>query len=184
MTSRDAQEVARRTICLELLLQRFGLETSDEVPLTEREKLRQLWVSRLGELQVEGELLPPERAFLERPVGSLSEDDLDDIHGRAIGALVLLWALGRLQAKPGAANIEQLADLLGTHGLLGDGSISKAREAIRGATLREATALDEACAAYERTRGKAKEATDPEKIIAELAAHHLACILDRSLPFE
>lgn len=184
MESRDAQEVARRTLCLELLLQRLGLETDDADPVAEREKVRTLWVSRLGELGVEGDLLAEERAFLERPVGELTEDDLDDVHGRATGALVLLWALSRLDSKPNAASVEEIADLLGEHGLLGDGSLSRAREAVANAKLRDRASVDDARIGYERTRGKAKEPTEPEKIFAGVAAHHLAWVLDRSVAFE
>ena len=97
---------------------------------------------------------------------------------------MLLWALGRLPTRPSAASMDRVADLLGTHGLLGDGSITKARESTERATLRDADTLDEVCATYEHTRGKAREATDPEKIFAGLAAHHLAWVLDPTMPFD
>lgn len=184
MDPRDAQEVARRSLCLELLLQRLGLETDDEDPAAEREKVRAAWAGRLAALGVEDALLPEERAFLDRPVGELSEDDLDDLHGRATGALVLLWALGKLETRPNAASVDAIAELLGEHGLLGDGSISRAKDAVAGAKLRDLPAVDEARIAYERTRGKAKEPTEAEKIFAGVGAHHLAWVLDRALAFE
>lgn len=184
MESRSAQEVARRTLALEVLLQRLGLETDDEDPVAEREKVRAMWVTRLPELGIADDLLPEERAFLERPVGELSEDDLDDVHGRATGALVLLWVLGRLETRPNAASVEEIADLLGEHGLLGDGSITRANEAVAAATLRDLAAVDEACAGYDRLRGKAKEPTEPEKIFAGVAAHQLGWVLDREQPTE
>lgn len=184
MESRDAQEVARRTLCLEVLLQRLGLETDDEDPVAERDKVRALWVTRLPELGIVDDFLTEERAFLERPVGELSEDDLDDVHGRATGALVLLWVLGRLETRPNAASVEEIADLLAEHGLLGDGSIVRAKETVAGAKLRDLAAVDDARASYDRTRGKAKEPTEPEKIFAGVAAHQLEWVLDRELPTE
>ncbi len=184
MDPRDATEVARRTLCLELLLQRLGLETDDEDPIADREKIRALWATRLTELGIDADVLPVERAFLERPVGGLTEDDLDDVHGRATGALALLWVLGRLETKPNAASVEEIADLLGDHGLLGDGSITRAKEAVAAAKMRDLPAVEEARTTYERARGKAKEPTEPEKIFAGIGAHHLAWVLDRAMPFD
>jgi hypothetical protein len=184
MTARDAVDVARRCLCLELLLQRLGLETDTEDPAAERDDVRRRWLSRLGDLGLETAILPGERALLERPVGEMSEDDLDDLHGRACGALVLLWALGRLPARPSFADVEDMASIVGEHGLLGAGSISGANETVASASLRSATELREGLSAYARARGKAREPTEPEKIVAGVAAHHLEWILDREMPFD
>jgi hypothetical protein len=121
---------------------------------------------------------------LERPVGTLSEDDLDDVHGRASGALVLLWALGRLDARPSIATFDALAETLGEHGLLGDGSIPRARQAAESAQLRPHDEIDAARGAYQRTRGKARNVDDPERVFAEVAAHHLAWTLDEAMEFD
>ena len=182
-TVRDAASVARRCICLEVLLQRLGLELDADDPVAERESVRGMWMQRLGDLGVEASLLTEERALLERPVGSLTEDELDDVHGRATGALILLWALGRLGARPTFAEVDAMADLLADSGMLGDGSVSGAREAIGGAQLRPADELRAGLSAYERTRGKAREPSEPEKIFALVAAHHLAWVLDDSVGF-
>lgn len=180
---KDPIAVARRCLCLELLHQRLGLETDEDDAAADRESVRRAWVSRLGALQLEAALLPDERALLERPVGELDEDALDDLEGRATGALVFLWALARITVRPSFAALEKLEELLAEHGLLGDGSISKANAAAESAALRSESELRDALAAFERTRGKAKEPTDPEKIVAGIAAHHLAWVLDRESDF-
>lgn len=185
MQSRDAIDVARRCLCLELLLQRFGLETDTEDPAAVRDEVRRKWLARLGDLGLESAILADERALLERPLGELSEDDLDDLHGRASGALVLLWALGRLEGpRPSFAAVDDMASLVGDHGLLGSGSIARANETVAGARLRAEAELREALAAYGRTRGKAREPSEPEKIVAGVGAHHLAWILDRGMAFD
>jgi hypothetical protein len=183
MEQRDGSEVARRCVCLELLLQRLGLETDTEEPAARRDEVRRMWLSRLADLGVEDDIEDDERALLSRPVGELSEDELDDLHGRASGALVLLWALGRLPTRPTFASVDNMEEILSEHGLLGDGSIKAAKAAMAGARLRPAGEIDEARAAYERTRGKAKEPTEPEKIVAGVAAHHLAWIQDAEMGF-
>lgn len=184
MSIRDAVEVARRCLCLELLLQRLGLETDADDPVADRDEVRRRWLARLADLELEQAVLAPERALLEAPVGSLSEDDLDDLDGRASGALVLLWGLGRLEARPTFATLEDMDALLADRGLLGAGSISRAKEAVASASLRAERDLHDGLAAYGRTRGKARETDDPEKIFAGVGAHHVAWILDHTLPAE
>jgi len=181
---KSAVAVARRCVCLELLHQRLGLETDREAGVDERETVRAAWAARLERLALEGELLPEERTFLERPVGSLSEDDLDDLEGRATGAIVFLWALGRTEMRPTYEASLSLDETLATGGLLGDGSIARANEAIANATLRDAIAISEALATFERLRGKAKEPTEPDRIMAGVAAHHLAWVLDDAARFD
>src|SRR6188472_1821856 len=124
MTTRDALDVARRCLCLELLLQRLGLEMDTDDPVLQRDEVRRKWLARLPQLGVDEILLPVERASLERSVGELSEDELDDIHGRAAGALVLLWSLARLPDRPSFATVDAIESTLAEHGLLGSGSIS------------------------------------------------------------
>src|SRR4051812_1306236 len=117
--SKDAAAVARRLLCLELLFQRLGLEDADD-DREARERARAAWTSRIADLGIGGDLLADERAFLERPVGEMSEDDLDDLEGRVSGAVVLLWALGRLDARPTFATVTELETHLAERGLLGD----------------------------------------------------------------
>lgn len=181
MATKDALQVARRCLCLEVLFQRLALETDDEEPVADREKARAMWLARLGDLGIDEELLDDERALLERPVGELSEDDLDDLDGRASGALVLAWALGLVEARPTFAATSALAETLAEHGLLGDGSIARAKAAAESARLRADAEIEAARSAYERTRGKAREVTDAEKIFAEVAAHHLDWVLDDTM---
>ena len=151
--------------------------------MADREGVRKAWLSRLGTLQVDDALLPDERSFLERPVGELQEGDLDDLEGRASGTLVFLWALGRLPARPSFAAVAEMETVIATHGLLGDGSISKANEAAERASLLSEDELRSALSAYEKLRGKAKEPSEPEKIVAMIAAHHLAWIVDPDAAF-
>jgi hypothetical protein len=184
MTTREPLDVARRCLCLELLLQRFGLEADTDDPVAARDEVRAKWLARIPDLEVDAAILPSERALLERPVGTLTDDDLDDLHGRASGALVFLWALGRLSTRPTFASVEDIADLLAEHGLLGAGSISKAKDAAHASRLRDDAELRDAESAYARTRGKAREPSDPEKIFAGVAAFYVEWILDRALPFE
>lgn len=181
--SKDAVAVARRLLCLELLFQRLGLEEADD-DAAAREKARAAWAGRLEDLGVAGDLLADERGFLERPVGGMSEDDLDDLEGRVSGALVLLWALGRLDQRPTFATVTALEEHLEAHGLLGDGSVKRAKAAAESATLRPAEELDTALGTYLKARGKAKEIADPEKIVAAVGAHHLTWILDDDMAFD
>lgn len=181
---RAAEAVARRAITLELLLQRLGLETDTEDPIVDRDHARTAWLSRLADLGIDGEITESERAFLERPVGDLSDDELDDVHGRVAGVLVLLWALGRLPTRPSFEAVDELETLAIDHGILGSGSIAQAKAAIASAALRSPEELESGRSAYERTRGKAREATSPDAIVAELGMHHLEWVLDPETPFE
>lgn len=181
--SKDASTVARRLLCLELLFQRLGLEEADDDEAA-REKARVAWTSRLDDLGIAGDLLADERGFLERPIGALTEDDLDDLEGRVSGALVLLWALGRLDARPTFATVTELEDHLEARGLLGDGSVKQAKAAAESASLRPADELDAALGTYLKARGKAKEIVDPEKIVAAVGAHHLTWILEDEMAFD
>jgi hypothetical protein len=173
--------VAARCLCLELLFQRYVLETEDDEAGSAREAARAVWVEREADLGVGDVLTEEERALLARPVGQLSEDELDGLYGRAAGAAILLWALTRTAARPTFAAVE---DVVSESGLLGDGSVSSAREAVENATLRETGDLDEAARAYRRLRGKAREVEDAERNFAGIAAHHLAWILDPALAFD
>ncbi len=184
MPTKYARDVARRCLCLEVLFQRLLLESDDEEPVADREKARAMWASRLGDLGIDDELLDDERTLLERPVSGLSEEELDDLDGRTSGALVLAWALGRVETRPSFAATNALAETLFERGLLGDGSIARAKAAAEGASLRPDAELEAALSAYERTRGKAREVEDPERIFAELAAHHLAWVLDDTMELE
>jgi len=143
-----------------------------------------VWASRRADLGVEESLLGAERSFLSRAVGSLTEDDLDDLHGRASGALVFGWALGRIPDRPSFATVEALATALAAHGLLGDGSIARARAAAEGSTLRSSTELLDALSAYRARRGKAREVDEPDRVFAEVAADHLLWILDPEADLE
>jgi hypothetical protein len=174
---KDALDVARRCLCLELLSQRMILELDTEEPVALRQKARAMWLSRDADLGIAQALRPEERALLERPIGELSEDDLDEVHGLASGALVLLWALGRLSTRPTFATVEAMEATLAEHGLLGDGSIARARAAADDAQVRPEPELEGALSAYARTRGMARETDDPERIFAEVAAHQLEWIL-------
>ena len=173
--------VAARCLCLELLFQRYVLETEADEALTAREAARAVWVAREADLGVGDVLTEEERALLARPVGQLSDDELDTLYGRAAGAAVLLWALVRTAARPTFATVEEVVS---EGGLLGDGSIGSAREAAENATLRETIEIDEAAKAYLRLRGKAREVEDAERNFAGIAAHHLAWILDPARGFD
>lgn len=175
MTSPNAHEVARRCLCLELLHQRLLLEEADDA-VDDREQARVAWMGRHDALGVTATLTEEERALLAEPIGALDDEDLDDLHGRATGAVVLLWALGRLEARPTFKTVETMEDVLADHGFLGDGSVSRARAATESARLRDQAERDEAWSAYSKSRGKAREVDDPERIFAEVAAHHLAWV--------
>lgn len=176
--SRAAIDVARRCLCLELLAQRLVLESGDD-PASEREAARAAWVKRIADLAIEPS--DDERALLERPVGSLGEDDLDELDGRAPGAAVLLWTLGRIAERPTFASAD---DAIADHGLLGDGSIAKARAAAEGASLRSQDQIEEARRVYAQRRGRAREPADPEQIYAGIAAHHLTWVSDPAMDFD
>lgn len=182
--SKDASVVANRLLCLEVLAQRQVLEEEKDESEEARERARSAWASRIDDLGIGEHLLADERGFLERAVGTLSEDDLDDLDGRVSGALVLLWALGRLESRPTFETVTELEEHLTVRGLLGDGSISKAKAEAEKAKLRPDDELDAALSAYLKVRGKAKELDDPEKIVAAVGAHHLTWILDDEMKFD
>jgi hypothetical protein len=180
-TFRAPNEVAARCLCLELLFQRYLLEIDTDEDAGEREQARATWLSKDGDLGIAPRLTGEERTLLGRPVGQLSEDDLDTVYGRALGAAVLLWGLGRAPGRPTFTTAESI---VAEHGLLGDGSVSAARAAADAAALRPEAELDAGLADYARLRGKAREVDDPERNFAGVAAHHVEWMLDPSLPFD
>lgn len=184
MATRNAAEVAKRSMCLELLLQRIGLELDDEDHVDKRDALRLAWVSRLGDLELDKTLLPLERAYLTRTVEELTQDEIDEIEGRVISAAVLLWALGRLPELPTAATLGEAPDLVAEHGVLGDGSVSRARESVKQATLRPEAELSAALAAATRAYGDASEAMTPEQMVAGIAMHALGWVVDPTMAFD
>lgn len=185
MALKDASDVARRCLCLELLLQRLGLEIDEDDPVAARDEIRNAWLSRIGDLSLDGVILPDERAYLERPVGSLSEDETDDIEARVITAMVLLWALSRLPEAPSAAMLGDAVTLMAEHGLLGDGSISAANATVAAVQLRPESELRDASDAYARTTkgdaAPAGSAESPEEMVAKLAGQALSWVLDRDM---
>jgi hypothetical protein len=171
--SRDATDVAKRCLCIELLLQRLGLEIDEEDPVTERDAVRIAWLSRLGQLGLEQALLADERALIERSIGDLTEAECDDIEGRVIYGLALLWALGRIPSPPDADMLGEATAIVAEHGILGDGSIPGAKATVAGAKLRPeadvAAALDAA--------SKAKDDSflgGPKYMVASLVVQALA----------
>jgi hypothetical protein len=183
MATKNASEVAKRCLCLELLLQRVGLELDDEDHVDKRDAFRKAWVSRLGDLELEDALLADERGYLLRPVDELTQEEVDEIEGRIISALVLLWALGRVPSLPTAAALGDAPALVADHGVLGDGSVSAARETVAKAGLRPVSDLDAALAAAHEARGDVSEAMTPEQMVAGITLHALAWVLDPGLPF-
>ena len=179
MAQKDPPDVAKRCLCLELLLQRLGLEIDDDDPVEERETVRVAWLSRVGDLALEELLLPEERAFLERPVGELTEEETDDIEGRVICALVLLWAMRRLGARPSAAMLGDATRLISEYGVLGDGSISTANATARSTTLRPESELREELATYTRTQGDGRGEGEgqEEQMVSMLAVQTLSWML-------
>lgn len=179
MALKTATDVAKRCLCLELLLQRLGLEIDEEDPATERDAVRRAWVSRLGQLGLEEAILADERALLERNVGELTEDECDDIEGRVIGALILLWSLSRLGGRPTAEILGIATRLMAEHGILGSGSIPEAKAAIGGVQLRPESDLRDAESAYLLGRGEAgaPNPADPEQMVAAIGAQTLAWVL-------
>ena len=176
MALKNATDVAKRSLCLELLLQRLGLEIDEEDPLAEREAVRRAWVSRLGQLGLEEAIQPDERLLLERPVGGLTDDECDDIEGRVIGALVLLWSLSRLGARPTAASLGIATRLIAEYGVLGDGSIPEAKAAIEKVSLRPERDLQGARDAYGVAHADGAP-TDPEPMVALIGIRTLDWVL-------
>ena len=173
--SRDATDVAKRCLCIELLLQRLGLEIDEDDPVVERDAVRLAWLSRLGQLGIDQTLLADERTLLERPVGELTEGECDDIEGRVISGLALLWALGRIPSPPDADMLGEATAIVAEHGILGDGSIPAAKATIAGAKLRQESDVAAALAAA----AKAKDDSflgGPKHMVASLVAQALAWV--------
>jgi hypothetical protein len=183
MATKTPSEVAKRSLCLELLLQRIGLELDEEDHVDKRDAFRLAWVSRLGDLELDATLLPDERAFLTRPVDALTQEEVDDIEGRVISAVVLLWALGRAPKLPAASTLGDAPDVVAEHGVLGDGSVSGARETVAKASLRPEAELRDALSAAERARGDVSQAMTPEQMVAGIALHALGWVLDPEASF-
>lgn len=183
MATKNASEVAKRSLCIELLLQRLGLELDDDDPVNKRDAFRKAWVSRLGDLDLEQALLADERAFLMRPVDELTQEDVDDIEGRVISALVLLWALGRIDSLPSAGLLGDATDVVADSGVLGDGSVSGARDTIAKATLRPESDLRDALADAERARGDVSQAMTPEQMVLGITVHALGWVVDPAASF-
>jgi hypothetical protein len=184
MATKNAAEVAKRSLCLELLLQRVGLELDDEEHVDKRDAFRLAWVSRLGDLDLEQALLPKEREYLTRTVDELTQDEVDDIEGRIITAAVLLWALGRVPALPTVATLGDAPDVVAEHGVLGDGSVSGARESVTKAVLRPEGELTAALTAATSAYGDASQAMTPEQMVAGIAMHALGWVVDPAMSFE
>jgi hypothetical protein len=173
MSRRDASDVAKRCLCIELLLQRLGLEIDEDDPVVERDAVRRAWLSRLGQLGIEETLAADERALLERPIGELTEAECDDIEARVISGLALLWALARIPSPPDAAMLGDATALIAEHGVLGDGSISAAKTTVETARLRPDAELDAALATYAKTKEESFLG-GPEHMVAALAVQALA----------
>lgn len=184
MDPRDASDVAKRCLCFELLWQRLGLEIDEEDSSTERDEVRKKWLSRTGDLALSDVLLQEERALLERPVGTLSEDDLDDLQGRAVAALFLLWALGRLAARPSVDSFRDAAELIADHGLLGDGSIAGANRAVERAELLPKEDLVAALETYQAKRPAPDADASADEVVAEIGALSLAWVADRARAYD
>jgi hypothetical protein len=179
MGLKTATDVAKRCLCLELLLQRLGLEIDEEDPVAERDAVRRAWVSRLGQLGLEEAIFADEHALLERSVGELTEDECDDIEGRVIGALILLWSLSRLGGRPTSAILGVATRLMAEHGVLGDGSIPEAKEAIGSVQLRSESELRDGLAAFIAARGEAATPSpdDREQMVAVIGVLSLSWVL-------
>jgi hypothetical protein len=179
MGLKTATDVAKRCLCLELLLQRLGLEIDEEDPVAERDAVRRAWVSRLGQLGLEEAIFADERALLDRSVGELTEDECDDIEGRVIGALILLWSLSRLGGRPTSAILGVATRLMAEHGVLGDGSIPKAKEAIGSVQLRSESELRDGLGAFIAARGAAATPSrdDREQMVAAIGVQSLSWVL-------
>ena len=171
--ARDATDVAKRCLCIELLLQRLGLEIDEDDPVAERDAVRNAWLSRLGQLGIDQALVADERALLERKVGELTEAECDDIEGRVIHGLALLWALGRIPAPPAAEMLGEATAIVAEHGILGDGSIPGAKAALASAKLRQDAELTAALA----DAAKAKDDSflgGPKYMVASIVVEALA----------
>ncbi len=177
MALKNATEVAKRSLCLELLLQRLGLEIDESDPIAERDAVRRAWVSRLGQLGLEDAIAADERALLERRVGELTDDECEDIEGRVIGALTLLWSMSRLGGRPTAAILGAATRLIAEHGVLGDGSIPEAKATIKSAALRSEIELRAALAAYATQADRGTSPEDREPMVAAIGAQNLTWVL-------
>ena len=173
MAARSASDVAKRCLCIELLLQRLGLELDEEDAVEERDAVRRAWLSRLGQLGIEEALVPDERALLDRPMDKLTEEECDQIERRVIGGLAFLWALGRIPAPPTPDMLGEATALFGEHGVLGDGSISGAKAAVEGAKLRPDSELSETLAAYAKTKDESFLG-GPQHMVAALVVQALS----------
>lgn len=184
MATKTAADVAKRSLCLELLLQRIGLELDEEDHVDKRDAFRKAWVSRLGDLELEQALLADERAFLMRTVDELTQEEVDEIEGRIISAVVLLWALGRVPSLPTAETLGDTTDIVADSGVLGDGSVSGARATVANSTLRPEAELRDALVAADRARGDVSSAMTPEQMVAGITVHALGWIVDPDMAFD
>jgi|GEM_PF-3115186 len=200
---RSAQAVANRSLCLELVTQRIGLELDDQEPVDRRDAFRKAWVARLNDLGIVHEILEHEDQLLLRPVDELTQDEVDDAEASIVAAAVLLWALGRSPTLPTAESLPHVPDTVTDHGVLGSGSVSIARsngaqaclrpeaeiiEALRGAThtLQPQANANHAPENHASTRAadahpsNSGAATDEVAFTARVIARTLQWILEQS----
>ena len=162
---KSVERVVHRCLGLELLAQRGGLEDNDEVPAAEREGIRSEWVGRRAELGFDPELLDDERAALDSPVGSLSEEQMLDLDANGLLACILLWCLGRTDHLASPAELldfEVVVELLDEQGLLAPAASDGINAALQAVTLRTDQELLEASSTYGGVLLEASEATDSD----------------------
>ncbi len=177
MGTRNASDVAKRGLCLELLLQRLGLELDEEDHVDKRDAFRKAWVSRLGDLEVEHALRPDERELLLRSIDQLTQEEVSDIEGRVIEATVILWALGRVPALPTVETFGDAAEIVTESGVLGDGSVAIARSTVAASKLRDESELRGSFLTAEQAVGDVRHAMTSEQMIAEITVRALGWVL-------
>jgi hypothetical protein len=133
-----ADRVATRALVLAAVTNR-GLIENERGKFDQPDEIRGRMLQWIDETQIAGEIEPEEWKVLQRPVGSLEQQDAINAGWRLEGLGVLLWALGRYELPP----YDQLVipgDLFEAACL---GEAESARELIAGTRLRSAEKLSE-----------------------------------------
>lgn len=133
-----AVKVARRALALTAVAARATLELDAE-QLDSPEELRKRLTAWLESLDIGDELEPQEWKVLQRPVGTLEQQDFINAMWRVEGLAVLAWALGLCEMPPD----DELVVPMELYGSLGFLDTEAARAILASPELRPAAELEE-----------------------------------------
>jgi hypothetical protein len=168
MITREPQQVARRALVLGAMAVRGSLEVTDHPRTFEAADRLLPW---LGDVGCDAEIDPIEREELATPLGGLSPSQKADVNWAGEAAAFFCWTIGLGPALDCANPADQSAVIRTLRILHGD-----ALELQRGATLRQASELEDACRQFVLIRStlqQSRVSSPGKEIIAKVAVKTL-----------